>query len=189
MDPKLAFWTFAWLDLGVVLACAALGVRAIRRRQVRTHRRYLVAAASLVVAFLVAYVFKVAFLGRESLAAWSALDRGVLYSHKQFAIIRMQRGNSWLANGIWRKRVTARIAIWFDAMKAIFSDIPDITPGICHGASHDAIPQHLEMIIAVDTAKAAFQLGIDKTTGDGHTTMHVMINCAPCATIQLFGIQ
>ena len=98
MDPKLAFWTFAWIDLGVVLTCATLGVRAMRRRRVQTHRRLMVVAASLVGVFLVSYVFKVIFLGRESLDRWSVADRAVLYTH-ELCVAAMLIGGGY---ALWR---------------------------------------------------------------------------------------
>jgi uncharacterized membrane protein YozB (DUF420 family) len=82
MDPKLAFWCVALVDLGVVVGCAMLGVRAIRRGNVRVHRRCMLTAAVLVGAFLAAYLLKVALLGREDRSLWTRLDHTVLYVHE-----------------------------------------------------------------------------------------------------------
>lgn len=82
MDPKLAFWCVALVDLGVVVGCAMLGVRAIRRGNVRLHRRCMLTAAALVAAFLAAYLLKVALLGREDRSLWTRLDHTVLYVHE-----------------------------------------------------------------------------------------------------------
>ncbi len=82
MDPKLAFWCVAFLDLGVVVGCTVAGVRAIRRGNVRVHRRYMLCAAVLVAGFLVAYLLKVALLGKEDRSLWTRLDLMVLYVHE-----------------------------------------------------------------------------------------------------------
>lgn len=98
MDPKLAFWCAALVNLGALLACAATGVRAIRRGDVRTHHRRMLTSAALVGLFLVSYVVKVALLGREDRSLWSALDRGVLYLHET-CIAAMLGGGGYAA---WR---------------------------------------------------------------------------------------
>jgi uncharacterized membrane protein YozB (DUF420 family) len=82
MTPKLVFWTIALANLGVVVACGARGVRAIRRGDARTHRRMMLASAALVVLFLVSYLAKVAFLGHEDRSAWTAIDYVILYLHE-----------------------------------------------------------------------------------------------------------
>jgi len=82
MDPKLLYWTGALANLGIIAVCGARGVRAIRRGEVRTHRRMMLVATALVAVFLVSYLVKVAFLGREERGAWTALDHAILYTHE-----------------------------------------------------------------------------------------------------------
>jgi uncharacterized membrane protein YozB (DUF420 family) len=98
MDPKLAFWTFALMDLFAVMVFALLGVRAIRRRQLRVHQRFMITSGSLVVLFLASYVLKVILLGRESLSTWSFVDRSVLYVH-ELCVAAMLLGGGY---ALWR---------------------------------------------------------------------------------------
>lgn len=106
IDPKLAFWCAALVNLGALVACAATGVLAIRRGDVRTHRRRMLTSATLVGVFLVSYLVKVALLGREDRSLWTALDRGVLYVHET-CVAAMLCGGAYAA---WRAfRFRARL--------------------------------------------------------------------------------
>jgi uncharacterized membrane protein YozB (DUF420 family) len=98
MDPKLLFWCVALLDLGVVAGCAVAGVRAIRRGDVRVHRRCMLAASVLVAVFLAAYLLKVALLGKEDRSLWTRLDHTVLYVHESFVAAMLLGG----AFALWR---------------------------------------------------------------------------------------
>lgn len=98
MDPKLLFWCVALLDLGVVAGCAVAGVRAIRRRDVRVHRRCMLTASVLVAVFLAAYLLKVALLGKEDRSLWTRLDHTVLYVHESFVAAMLLGG----AFALWR---------------------------------------------------------------------------------------
>ena len=71
MDPKIAFWTAALVNLLVIVTLISVGIRSVRRGQVSRHRRCMKTSAGLVVAFLVSYAVKVVLLGRESLSDWS----------------------------------------------------------------------------------------------------------------------
>lgn len=71
MDPNIAFWTAALVNLLIIVALLAVGIRSIRRRQISRHHRCMKTAAWLVTAFLGSYLIKLALLGRESLARWS----------------------------------------------------------------------------------------------------------------------
>lgn len=103
MDPKLLYWTGAFANLGLIAACALLGVRHIRRGEVAGHRRMMLAATSLVGLFLVSYLLKVGLLGREDRSAWSALDLGVLYVH-ELCIAAMLIGGALAGHRAWRFR-------------------------------------------------------------------------------------
>jgi putative membrane protein len=82
VDPKLLYWTVALANLGVIVVCAARGVRAIRRGEVRRHRRLMLTASALVGLFLASYLAKVAWLGKEDRSRWTALDHAVLGIHE-----------------------------------------------------------------------------------------------------------
>lgn len=103
MDPKLLFWTGALANLAVIVACGALGVRAIRRGDAATHRTLMVASAALVGLFLVSYVAKVAVLGGEDRSAWTALDHALLYVHELCIAVMLVAGGVALALA-WRFR-------------------------------------------------------------------------------------
>ena len=92
MDPKLAFWTLAFANFGVITWCAALGVRRIRRKDVAGQRRMMGTAAALVLLFLVAYVGKVFVLGKEDRSTWTQLDHAVLYVHESCVMLMLIAG-------------------------------------------------------------------------------------------------
>jgi uncharacterized membrane protein YozB (DUF420 family) len=98
MDPKLAFWCIAFANLGVIVACTVAGVRAVRRGDIRTHRRFMLSSAVLVGCFLLGYALKLLLLGREDRSAWSPLDHTVLYVHESF-VAAMLLGGAWAG---WR---------------------------------------------------------------------------------------
>ena len=82
MDPKLVYWTLALANLGAIAGCLLAGVLRIRGRDVRGHRRRMLAASALVGLFLSSYVLKPIFLGREDRSQWRAFDRALLYTHE-----------------------------------------------------------------------------------------------------------
>jgi arylsulfatase A-like enzyme/uncharacterized membrane protein YozB (DUF420 family) len=101
MDAKLLFWTGALVNLGVILVCVARGVAAIRRRDVRRHRRSMLGAAALVGLFLAAYAAKVVWLGREDRSLWTRLDYAVLYVH-ELCVAAMLVGGAVAGFRAWR---------------------------------------------------------------------------------------
>ncbi len=92
MEPNLFFWTAALLDLGIVVASAALGVRRIRAGDVRGHRRAMLTSVALVALFLLSYLAKLLLLGREDRGAWTAWDHRVLYTHETFVAVMLLGG-------------------------------------------------------------------------------------------------
>lgn len=82
MDPKLWFWTAAWLNMAAIVALACFGIAAIRSGKVARHRLCMKSAAWLVVAFVASYVAKLAWLGREALSTWSATALWSLRFHE-----------------------------------------------------------------------------------------------------------
>jgi putative membrane protein len=82
VTANLLYWTAALANLAVIVACGARGIRAVRRGEVRTHRRMMLTASALVALFLVSYLAKVAWLGKEDRSAWTGLDHAILYTHE-----------------------------------------------------------------------------------------------------------
>ena len=91
VNPKLLYWTGALINLIVIVTCALIGVRRIRRRDVRGHRRMMLCASTLVVLFLLSYVFKRVLLGAEDRSLWAWHDLALLYVH-EFCIAVMLVG-------------------------------------------------------------------------------------------------
>lgn len=100
MDPKVAYWTAALANMIVLVASAATGVRAVRRRLVRTHRRRMLLAAGLVGLFLCSYPFKLALLGREPTDVWAAHYQGVLRFHELCIFVMVAAGAYALYQGV-----------------------------------------------------------------------------------------
>jgi uncharacterized membrane protein YozB (DUF420 family) len=82
MDPKVIYWTGALINMALLTGFVIAGVRQVKRGEVERHRRSMLIAASLVVAFILSYVGKVAYLGREELAVWSGAARNTLRFHE-----------------------------------------------------------------------------------------------------------
>ncbi|MFO0688395.1 MAG: DUF420 domain-containing protein [Myxococcota bacterium] len=100
MNSGLLFWTAALVNLGVVCLAAVVGVRFAHRGEIARHRRAMKLGSWLVVAFLLSYVGKLAFLGREDRADWSALDLWVLRTHELFVLIMLVAGAvAWIQAG------------------------------------------------------------------------------------------
>ena len=99
MDAKALYWTAALVNMAVLSGFALAGVRQIRRGEVARHQRSMRIAATLVVAFLVSYAIKLAVLGGEDLAVWSAVSRGTLYLHELCVLAMMIAGSGALLLG------------------------------------------------------------------------------------------
>jgi uncharacterized membrane protein YozB (DUF420 family) len=82
MDGKVVYWTAAFLNMLLIVSLVSVGVRGIRRGRVLVHRRCMLLASGLVLGFIVSYVFKVAFLGREELQRWGVASVLVLRVHE-----------------------------------------------------------------------------------------------------------
>jgi hypothetical protein len=100
MESGLLFWTAALANLAVICLCAIVGVRCVRRGEIARHLRAMKIASWLVVAFLVSYVVKLGWLGREDRAAWSSADLGLLRAHETFVLVMLVAGaTAWLQAG------------------------------------------------------------------------------------------
>ena len=71
MDPNVLYWTGALANMAAMFALMLIGVARGRKGRLAEHRRALLAASSLVALFILSYLFKLAFLGREDLSRWS----------------------------------------------------------------------------------------------------------------------
>jgi uncharacterized membrane protein YozB (DUF420 family) len=94
MDPKLLFWCGALANMALVVGLGARGWRAIRANRIEEHRRSMLWAGSLVIAFLVAYLGKRIILGSEDLSVWSAAARGNLYVHEALVTTMLLAGGT-----------------------------------------------------------------------------------------------
>jgi uncharacterized membrane protein YozB (DUF420 family) len=101
VNAKLVFWTVALANLALIVACGARGVRAIRRGEVRTHRRMMLTATALVGLFLASYAAKVAVLGKEDRSGWTALDHAILGIH-ELCIAAMLVAGGYALFRAWR---------------------------------------------------------------------------------------
>jgi uncharacterized membrane protein YozB (DUF420 family) len=82
MNPSLAFWTAALINLLAIVALVAIGIRSIRRGKLPQHRRCMKTAAALVACFLGSYPLKVLWFGRERLPEWSEPAVAILRIHE-----------------------------------------------------------------------------------------------------------
>ena len=91
-DPKTAYWTFAWLNMGVIVVLAWLARSLVQRSDVRGHRRLMLGASTLVVLFVLSYVGKVALLGKEELGTWGLEHRIALWVHEACVAVMLGGG-------------------------------------------------------------------------------------------------
>ena len=82
MDPKVTYWTGAFLNMVLALGIAVFGASRIRRAEVARHARAMKTAVTLVALFLLSYALKVWLLGREALSLWEPRYVTVLRFHE-----------------------------------------------------------------------------------------------------------
>jgi len=97
VDPKLAYWTAALINMAILTGFALAGVRHVRRGETARHRRAMRIAGLLVLLFLISYPIKVLVLGREDRSDWTAMSVGVLRFH-ELCVLAMTIGGTlaWL---------------------------------------------------------------------------------------------
>jgi len=100
MDSHLIYWSMALANMWIVVGFALRGFVFARRGDVQRHRRCMLTAASLVGLFVVSYVFKLVFLGREDLSSWQAWAVYTLRIHETFVATMLLAGTraGWLAH-------------------------------------------------------------------------------------------
>jgi uncharacterized membrane protein YozB (DUF420 family) len=101
MDAKVLYWSGALLNMVVIAGLAIHGVRCAKRGELERHARAMRGAALLVGLFLLSYVLKLAFLGRESLGAWSGSALWVLRFHELCVLTMLVAGG--IALGLGRR--------------------------------------------------------------------------------------
>jgi len=92
MNPNLLFWTAALANLLLISGLALFGLRYARRGEIARHRRAMKLASLLVGTFVVAYVLKLALLGREDRSEWTLFDLWMLRIHELFVAQMMLAG-------------------------------------------------------------------------------------------------
>jgi uncharacterized membrane protein YozB (DUF420 family) len=92
LDPKVIYWTGAWLNMAAIVGLALWGVRSVRRNDVVRHRRYMLIATLLVGGFLLSYGVKLATLGREALSSWDAFYVSTLRFHESCIAVMVVAG-------------------------------------------------------------------------------------------------
>jgi len=102
LDPKVAYWTGAWLNMCAIVGLAAIGVRHARRGDVARHRRCMLGAAALVGLFVASYLLKVALLGREVLELWDTASVRMLRFHELCVAVLLVSGGYGLTLALRR---------------------------------------------------------------------------------------
>jgi uncharacterized membrane protein YozB (DUF420 family) len=92
MDPKFTFWSAALANLLVICTLVVVGILNVRCRRIDRHRCCMKTAAWLAAAFVVAYPFKLAVLGREQLSVWSPQAILTLRVHELFVMTMLVGG-------------------------------------------------------------------------------------------------
>ncbi|HIL80453.1 MAG TPA: DUF420 domain-containing protein [Myxococcales bacterium] len=100
MDAKLAYWTAAALNMALLMGFAASGVRRVQNGQVARHRRRMLTAVALVLAFVLSYTIKLAALGREDLSVWSDAAVWTLRFHELCVFTMLISGGLALRRGL-----------------------------------------------------------------------------------------
>jgi uncharacterized membrane protein YozB (DUF420 family) len=105
LDANVVFWTGAFANMLVIVVLMAVAVSSVRTGDVTRHKRAMVTAMGLVVAFLIAYPVKVAMLGRENLSSWSDAAVRTLHFHETCVALMLLAGALALGRA-WKLRKT-----------------------------------------------------------------------------------
>jgi uncharacterized membrane protein YozB (DUF420 family) len=96
LDPKVAYWTGALVNMVAAFGIAAFGVSRIPRAEVPRHARAMKTAVALVVLFVVSYAVKLRVLGREALELWEPRFIQVLRFHETCIAVMLVAGGAAL---------------------------------------------------------------------------------------------
>jgi uncharacterized membrane protein YozB (DUF420 family) len=121
LDAKVLYWTGALVNMGAVVVCTIIGARQIRMGNPRLHRRLMLVAAVLVCGFVLSYVLKLQFLGREDLSTWSFTAINILRFHETCVLTMLVGGGLSL---LWGARLRATRSFSLDAAD------PSAAPGL-----------------------------------------------------------
>jgi len=99
MNANLAFWVYAYALTTAAIVIGLRGAWLARKKELVRHRKHMNLACNLILFFVVSYLFKVLFLGREDKSDWSAFHFTVLIIHEGFIFLMLIAGGSarWLA--------------------------------------------------------------------------------------------
>lgn len=92
MDPRIAYWTWAWLNMVLLVGFTLVGVRQARRGAYQRHRRLMLTASWLVATFVGSYALKLLAIGREPLELWALKFVYVLRIHECFVAVMVIAG-------------------------------------------------------------------------------------------------
>jgi len=92
LDPKVLYWTGAFVNMGFVVGLALTGMAQPKAGFPRRHRALMISASCLVVGFVVSYAFKLHFLGREDLSVWSSTAISILRFHEMCVLTMILAG-------------------------------------------------------------------------------------------------
>ena len=113
MTMKLAYWVFAYFLTIAAVAVALNGISHVKKGDIQTHLKRMVFSNNLILFFVVTYVFKMTFLGREDKSQWSTLYLVILYVHEAFI-------GFMLISGVYARVMARRFKSSLEA-----SDIPE----------------------------------------------------------------
>lgn len=99
-DPGIWYWGAALANMALLVGFAFAGVWRARRRDFARHRRLVFVSAGLVVAFLVSYPLKLAWLGREALSSWSPERVALLRFHESCVLVMLVAGGYALTSAL-----------------------------------------------------------------------------------------
>ncbi len=108
MSPNLAFWVFAYGLTLTAIAIALKGIWYARHGELIKHRKAMVFACNLILFFVVSYVFKMFFLGREDKSEWSQAYLVTLYIHESLI-------GGMLICGTWARVLAQKMGADFSA--------------------------------------------------------------------------
>lgn len=92
LNAKLGFWLYVWVLTLSAILIAIKGIRKAGKGEYHAHQKQMDLAIRLILFFVLTYVAKLIFLGRENLANWSSVYITVLRIHETFIAIMLLSG-------------------------------------------------------------------------------------------------